>query len=126
MNTGNIWDEILARVQAKVNRHSFYTWFKPTGFVADDGRIVTVRVPNMLFKEWITKHYSGVISEALNEIQRADATVSFVTTPAGESDAPAPLPPEMTAESIPPSTTSVAGLNPRYTFDTFIVGSSNQ
>ena len=32
----NLWDEILARVETKVNRHSFYTWFKPTSFVAED------------------------------------------------------------------------------------------
>ena len=32
----NLWDEILARVETKVNRHSFYTWFKPTTFVAED------------------------------------------------------------------------------------------
>ena len=41
MIASNIWEEILSRVQAKVNRHSFYTWFKPTAFVADDGRTVT-------------------------------------------------------------------------------------
>ena len=33
----NLWDEILARIETKVNRHSFYTWFKPTTFVAEDG-----------------------------------------------------------------------------------------
>ena len=32
----NLWDEILARIETKVNRHSFYTWFKPTTFVAED------------------------------------------------------------------------------------------
>ena len=63
MIASNIWEEILSRVQAKVNRHSFYTWFKPTAFVADNGSMVTVRVPNALFKDWITKHYSGVIAE---------------------------------------------------------------
>jgi len=52
MTPGNIWSEILLRVQAKVNRHSFYTWFKPTAFIADDGQAVTVRVPNALFKDW--------------------------------------------------------------------------
>ena len=34
----NLWDQILARVETKVNRHSFYTWFKPTSFVAEDAR----------------------------------------------------------------------------------------
>src|SRR5438876_1101511 len=126
MNTSNIWDEILGRVQSKVNRHSFYTWFKPTSFVADDGASVTVRVPNALFKDWITKHYGGVIGEALVEVNRANAAVSFVASPPAEGSAPAPPPPESAAETIPPPTTSVAGLNPRYTFNTFIVGSSNQ
>ena len=128
----NIWDEILSRVQAKVNRHSFYTWFKPTAFVADDGRAVTVKVPNALFKDWITKHYSGVIAEALEEVQRSDALVNFVASGTAEAEPPAPPPAALVEdpvliESLPPvAPTSAAGLNPRYTFDTFIVGSSNQ
>jgi chromosomal replication initiator protein len=126
MNASNIWDEILARVQAKVNRHSFYTWFKPTAFLADDGRTLTVRVPNTLFKDWITKHYSGVIAEALNEVKRPDAAVNFIASPLAEGEAPILPPREITPETIPPPTTSVAGLNPRYTFNSFIVGSSNQ
>ena len=40
MIASNIWEDILSRVQAKVNRHSFYTWFKPTSFIGDDGRII--------------------------------------------------------------------------------------
>lgn len=155
MIASNIWEEILSRVQAKVNRHSFYTWFKPTSFVADDGATVTVRVPNALFKDWITKHYSGVIAEALDEVRRAEALVNFVASGTPEADARPvpPLPrspeprlnadpgtrtpepgtrnPEPTGlsgdEPLPPvMPTSSAGLNPRYTFDTFIVGSSNQ
>jgi len=129
MITSNIWDEILSRVQAKVNRHSFYTWFKPTSFVADDGRAVTVRVPNALFKDWITKHYSGVIAEALDEIERSNALVQFVATGTLEPEAAPAPPPDASTEviehqlSMPAPTTSAAGLNPRYTFDSFIVGS---
>jgi chromosomal replication initiator protein len=146
MSAANIWEEILSRVQAKVNRHSFYTWFKPTSFVTDDARTVTVRVPNALFKDWITKHYSGVIAEALEEVQRSDAIVSFVASGSPEAEAPpaaAALDEAMASagddpavppigvitsdEAFPPvMPTSAAGLNPRYTFDTFIVGSSNQ
>jgi chromosomal replication initiator protein len=134
MIAANIWDEILSRVQAKVNRHSFYTWFKPTAFVVDDGRRLTVRVPNALFKDWITKHYSGVIAEALEEIDRSDALVNFVASGTPEAEIPPPPepPPDVTIEtpedllSTPVPTTSAAGLNPRYTFDSFIVGSSNQ
>jgi chromosomal replication initiator protein len=150
MIASNIWEEILSRVQAKVNRHSFYTWFKPTAFVADDGSTVTVRVPNALFKDWITKHYSGVIAEALDEVRRTEALVNFVASGTPEAEARPSAPPPRLAEppttnhqpptgnhrpptvaaaedSLPPvMPTSSAGLNPRYTFDTFIVGSSNQ
>jgi hypothetical protein len=46
----SIWEQILSRVETKVNRHSFYTWFKPTSLVADGGQSITVRVPNTLFR----------------------------------------------------------------------------
>ena len=53
----NLWEQVLARVEAKVNRHSFYTWFRPTSFIGEDAATVTVRVPNALFKDWLTNHY---------------------------------------------------------------------
>jgi len=125
----NLWDEILARIETKVNRHSFYTWFRPTTFVAEDQASVTVRVPNALFKDWLTKHYATVITEATAELRRPQLVVTFIAEPQG--DAPIiPLGAEEVAalETSPASPTQpgTAGLNPRYTFDTFIVGSSNQ
>src|SRR5688500_14417881 len=124
----SIWDQILTQVETKVNRHSFYTWFKPTSFVADGGSSITVRVPNGLFKDWLTKHYSVVLSEALAEVRRPDASLVFVAEGAPiPAPIPADTPPaeaEPTAE--PAAAVTSGGLNPRYTFDTFIVGSSNQ
>ena len=38
---GNVWNQILARIETKVNRHSFYTWFKPTSFLEDEGQTIT-------------------------------------------------------------------------------------
>ena len=93
-----IWDQVLTRIESKVNRHSFYTWFKPTSFVADGGAAITVRVPNPLFKDWLTKHYSVVLSEALAEVRRPGASVVFVT-----DGAPAPaVIPEPEVEPIAP------------------------
>src|SRR5213075_474956 len=87
----NLWDQILARIETKVNRHSFYTWFKPTTFVAEDRATVTVRVPNTLFKDWLTKHYSGVINEALTELKRPNISVAFIVEPQSEIVAPIEL-----------------------------------
>ena len=77
----SIWDQILARIETKVNRHSFSTWFKPTAFIADGGRSITIRVPNPLFKDWLTKHYSVVLSEALAEVRRPETSLVFVAEP---------------------------------------------
>jgi chromosomal replication initiator protein len=125
----NLWDEVLARVETKINRHSFYTWFKPTTFVGADPLAITVRVPNPLFKQWLTKHYAGVIAEAMGELKHEGVAVVFVAESAG--DAPIPLNADElaaldTSEPAILAGPGPAGLNPRYTFDAFIVGPSNQ
>jgi len=122
--SGNIWSQILVRVESKVNKHSFHTWFKPTRFIDDQGKTVTVRVPNDLFRDWLTKHYAGVIGEAVAELQRPGTMVSFVTDEP-EADPSTPL--STAADNLLPSPRhSVAQLNQRYTFSKFVVGPSNQ
>jgi len=126
----NLWEQVLARVETKVNRHSFYTWFKPTSFVGEDRFAVTVRVPNALFKDWLTKHYSAVITEAMSEVKRSGLSVNFVSDSQPDTSMiPVTSDEAATVEAEPassPAAAGGAGLNPRYTFDTFIVGSSNQ
>src|SRR5438876_11296107 len=117
MMTVNPWDEVLAKVEAKVNRHSFATWFRPTQFLRQDGSNLLVRVPNPQFKEWLAKNYHGVIVEALSEVGRGDLHVAFDCEP----DAAAV--PEVAPDRDAVVTTS---LNPKYTFESFVVGSSNQ
>ena len=124
--TTNAWDDILTRTETKVNRHSFYTWFKPTTFVREAHNELTVRVPNDLFRDWLTKHYATVIREAVSEIQRDGIQITFVTT--GEAPVAEPLraEPKPPSDEEGPRVARPGGLNPRYVFDTFVVGSSNQ
>jgi chromosomal replication initiator protein len=129
MTGTNIWEQVLSRIETKVNRHSFYTWFKPTSYVSDDGMSVRVRVPNSLFRDWLTKHYAAVMDEAFAEVERTGSTVAFVTDE-NIQQALAVLPqepilsePQIAAE---PEGVPAGSLAPRYSFDTFIVGSSNQ
>jgi chromosomal replication initiator protein len=129
MTGSSIWDQVLARIETKVNRHIFYTWFKPTSFVSDDGDQIRVRVPNGLFRDWLTKHYAVVLDEAFADVDRRGCTVAFVTDDAvspqpqafGENGVPADEVPAGDAGDTVPG-----GLAPRYSFDTFIVGPSNQ
>ena len=125
----SIWDQVLARIETKVNRHSFYTWFKPTSFIRDDGQVLRVRVPNALFRDWLTKHYPAVLQEALAEVNRRGCEVTFVTDEAPAAPLPPepdPPPTELLDEMEPGNAEPTGGLAPRYSFDTFIVGPSNQ
>ena len=126
--TGNIWDEVLARIETKVNRHTFYTWFKPTSYAGEDASAIRVRVPNALFCEWLTKHYAAVLEEALGEVERRGVRVAFLTDESLSAMAlpvepveTTPLEPEPEPDEVPDGS-----LAPRYSFDTFVVGGSNQ
>ena len=131
MTGRSIWDQVLARIETKVNQHIYSTWFKPTTFVADDGHALRIRVPNALFSNWLNKHYAVVLQESLTEVNRGGCVVSFVTEDA-DAGAPPPSRPadlSLQSESAEPEDI-VAGapgsLAPRYSFDAFIVGPSNQ
>jgi chromosomal replication initiator protein len=131
MSGSNIWDQVLARVETKVNRHSFYTWFKPTAYLTERDGTIRVRVPNALFRDWLTKHYSAVIDEALSEVHRAGAAVLFTTD---DAELVSAVPEAPSADIDPDAGPPIEDLidpdegilGPRYSFDTFIVGPSNQ
>ncbi len=128
MSDTNLWNRVLERIETKVNRHCYNTWFKPTLFFGQQGNTITVAVPNALFKDWLARHYSGIIAEAIAELDMPDLVVEFLADPTGEAAAGATPILEAGDGSepgeLPPATGP--GLNPRYTFETFVVGPSNQ
>ena len=113
----DLWDEVLARVEGKVNRHSFATWFRPTRFLSQEGSTLRIGVPNAQFREWLTKNYLGVLQEALTEVGQPGLRVSFEEV-AEEATGGAP--------PVPSVERDTSSLNPKYTFESFVVGSSNQ
>jgi chromosomal replication initiator protein len=129
---GTIWDQVLGRIETKVNRYSYYTWFRQTSLIADRPELIQIRVADKMVVEWLTRHYGTVIEEALAEVGRGTSRLEFVP----ESQAPpaaAPTPPEpppapgpVAADPDFEETGDRGGLSSRYSFDTFIVGASNQ
>lgn len=144
MDGNNIWDEILARLATRVNTHTFYTWFQPTTFVADQGSAIVVRIPDVVFRDWLPRHYSGLLSEACAELGRPNVRIVYTldateeTLAAAPTSEAAPVLGEDEAEEEPlegdaapgfagwSDSSPAVGLNPRYTFESFVVGSSNQ
>jgi chromosomal replication initiator protein len=122
---GNIWDAVLGRIETKVNRHSYLSWFQHTSLLRDDGGSIAVRVPDPMAVEWISRHYTGVIEEALLEVGRQGAGFHLVPETGRPPDPVPPAQPEMPA-AITADPGDAAGLSSRYSFETFIVGASNQ
>jgi chromosomal replication initiator protein len=109
-----LWDDVLAQIEPKVSRQSFATWFRPTTSQSLVGNRLVVGVPNSQFKEWLSKNYLPIITEALTELDRANVDVVFEDL----SEQP-----QNTDDSL---TRDGSSLNPKYTFESFVVGSSNQ
>ena len=120
--TLTLWDKILQQTEQRINPHSFATWFRPTRQERiEEGRVV-VRVPTKLFSKRLKETYGEILKAVLVQIGQPELALEFVCT---ETEAPAPIPPPTQQARLDFESTSHQ-LNPRYTFDTFVVGASNQ
>jgi chromosomal replication initiator protein len=118
----NLWDKILLHAERRVNPHSFATWFRPTRLErAEEDRLV-IRVPTRLFKKRLTETYGQLVQAVLTELGRPQLQLEYVcaeSLPVAASVAPSPQA-KLDFDSV------AHQLNPRYTFESFIVGASNQ
>ena len=120
----NTWDRVLGKLETRVNAHSFSTWFRPTHFVSEDTAHLRIRVPNSWFAEWLRTNYLPLIQDALREMERPGMSVEFVAAE-GNGNGRAG---HATATAAPErgAVEHAAALNPRYTFEKFVVSSCNQ
>jgi chromosomal replication initiator protein len=124
-----LWDAISGRLKETISETTYDTWFahaEPHSL--DDGRLV-VSVPNDFTRDWIESHFHGFVSGAARESVGQDVAVSFAVferAPArgvvgSTGPAAAVREPEPPFRDIPD-----IELNPKYTFDLFVIGSSNR
>src|SRR5690348_2855895 len=117
-----LWDKVLQHTERRVNPHSFATWFRPTRQErAEDNKLI-VRVPTRLFCKRLKETYGELVQAVLVEIGRPDLMIEFICAEPEPIAVNAPVlaQPKLDFDS------AANQLNPRYTFETFIVGSSNQ
>ncbi|ACO34307.1 MULTISPECIES: chromosomal replication initiator protein DnaA [Acidobacterium] len=147
----NPWVRILGALEKKVNRQSYDTWLKPTRFSHVKDRTLIVRIPTTDFR-YIADRYDDLIHEAIENLQLEFDEVSFVTpeedpmlararedggfapapahAPNTPGNAGAQRPAQRLNGAMPQQSrfdwSTAAQLNPRYTFDAFVIGSGNQ
>src|SRR5580704_3104109 len=129
----NPWARILDALEKKINRHSYDTWLKPTRYSHSSGGILFVRVPTVEFRH-VGDKYNDLIQEALDNLGLEYQDVQFVTPEDDPAATPVRHDGGLTAHTAPVTHPSqarfdwdgAAQLNPRYTFDAFVIGSGNQ
>jgi len=131
----------LDALEKKINRHSYDTWLKPTRYSHSSNGIMYVRVPTSDFRH-VQDKYADLIQEALDSLNMDYQDVQFVTPEDDPAATPvrhdgglsAPVPVNSSPAPSTPFASSqarfdwdgAAQLNPRYTFDAFVIGSGNQ
>jgi chromosomal replication initiator protein len=118
----NLWDKILQHTEHRVNPHSFATWFRPTRQERVEENRLVIRVPTRLFCKRLKETYGELLQAVLTEIGRPALVLEFICVEAEPAPANASASPQAKLDFE----SSNHQLNPRYTFDTFIVGASNQ
>ena len=135
-NFALIWKHIADAIRPEVSGDTFQRWFKAIKLVAADEKEITLRVPNNIYQLWIETNYMGLLQSALLKVLGTPRAIRFTIADTPEKEpAPDELPLPVSKTAAPRAGKAangdggvpvVNGMNPRNTFDTFVVGINNQ
>ena len=121
----SLWRRLLGALSEKLPAPILESWIHPCRLVAAEGDQLTIAAPNTFSRDWLMQHYLDALTSAGRDAIGGEPRITVVV-----DDRPAPAVSIATSAPLmaPPraTTRSPEGLNPRYTFDSFVVGSSNQ
>jgi chromosomal replication initiator protein len=119
----SLWNEVAGRLKGALNETTYRTWFaEAEGAELSDDAFV-LGVPNDFTREWIEGHFLGLIGAAVRDVTGQERRVALSVTERAPVAAP------LAAEIAPPRASggnADSGMNPKYTFDLFVIGSSNR
>lgn len=126
MEAQEIWQAALGALEVTLSKANYTTWFKGTQIVSISDEEIIIGVPNNFTKEWLRNKYHPDILATLKKLhpplQKIDYKV--VTTPA--HSAPLTIDPISSPKPETSATPALSAFNPKYTFDSFIVGNNNR
>ena len=119
----SLWAEVAGRLKGALNTTTYRTWFAGAAGadLTDDAFVISV--PNGFTREWIEGHFLGLISAAVRDATGHQRRIALTVADSQPEHRPSvELPPRRAAGDGPPG----ASMNPKYTFDSFVIGSSNR
>ena len=129
MTKEEFWQAVLAQIQFHISPANFSTWFKNTGILSKEKNSIIISVPNNFSKEWLENKYHKLLLKILNNLDRDIREIKYIVNPTNYSP-PKTSPTPSTAEQLDFQELTIinkeTNLNPRYTFENFVIGSFNE
>lgn len=130
MDTKQLWDKVLTEMQAEVSKANFATWFKGTYIMRFEDGTVFLSVPNTFVQEWLYKKFHQTILRYLRNVYSSIHSLEYVISKEDRGNTNIPVKQIMgNTRELPLNEYYINkedNLNPRYTFDSFIVGPFNE
>jgi chromosomal replication initiator protein len=121
----SLWADIAARLRGALNEKTFRTWFSEVGAIGFDDERLVLAVPNDFTREWIDDRFAELIRAAAKDATGVERRLEFVVQQPAQAPAPAAEPRAGTGRSDG-NRADASSINPKYTFDSFVIGSSNR
>jgi chromosomal replication initiator protein len=131
----NAWDSVKDKLEDLLSTESFQNWVSRTKFSGSDGHVLKVSVPDQQTRKWMQTEYGGLVRKILGELRlefsevdyqveksKVPVAVSSITDDDDDDEGPSEERLERDADPDSP----LSSLNPRFTFENYVVGSSNQ
>jgi chromosomal replication initiator protein len=120
-----LWQEALAEIEDRLGKQNFETWIKPIRFDSRTRNEIHLDVPNKFFRDWLTEHFLKQIEEVLSSIARQPLKVLLNVNQHPQSKKPGEKT-ERREEREREKPHRLNNLIPKYTFENFVIGASNQ
>jgi len=121
-----LWQKALIDLRDAVGKQSYETWIQPINFAARDNNQVFLNVPNKFFRDWLTEHFLLQIETALSTVAQQKISVAFDVKQEAQEKIVAGKGAKNHAERERERPQRHNNLIPRYTFENFVIGASNQ
>ncbi|MEK7613337.1 MAG: chromosomal replication initiator protein DnaA [Patescibacteria group bacterium] len=130
LDTKQLWENTLTNIELSISPASFKMWFGETHIVRIDAGVVYVGVPNQLTKEWISDRFGKLVLKTVRGFVDTVRGVEYVVSKQESKKAPEKISPDRGGSTELPLSDYYVNrsdnLNPRYTFETFVVGPFNE
>jgi chromosomal replication initiator protein len=129
MDTTEMWESVLAEMELAVSTANFNTWFKDTHLLKEEGGVVYIAVPNAFVRSWLAEKYHKQILKILRNLSEHVRSIEYVISRDKATADAGRFTPATGGKTLPlePHYIDKAdNLNPRYTFESFVVGPFNE